>query len=450
MKKLLLGIFALVFTLLSVVALSACSQWDNPYESYDKNGDHLSVRYVANGGTFNSDSNAMVDVHPIDGVSEIFIIPPESPLRDKSKCTVSHPNDYKFAGWYVAIPVTDENGTVLDANGDPASESGKEPAYTAGARWNFETDKITVDTSKEYSASEPALTLMAMWIPKFTFEFYEVKVDGTTSLIASESAISLSLPKWSNGKLNSMDFPTISGKTFDAAYLDATLQNQITDSTVSGEIDYEKGVAKESTVKIYTTWKEGNWFKIETPSQLITNAKSDGCYMIMNDLDMSKELWPAIFSQRVFNGKFEGNGHKITGIKASQIGSDAFKAQTYGIFGTISSKAAFSDITFENVSFTVAGALNSAAFGLLAADIESGATLTNVSLSGELIIASTVFSDFVANLASFEIGLVYSDGYYSGVTANVTCRHQNAEDQAVKDIVINVNDDGTVDFVIPE
>ena len=450
MKKLLLSIFTLVFTLLGVVALSACEQWDNPYESYDKNGSYLSVRYVANGGTINSDSKAMVDVHSIDGVSEISIIPPESPLRDKSKCTVSHPNDYKFAGWYVAIPVTDANGTVLDENGEPASKSGKEPAYTAGPRWDFETDKITVDSEKNYSSSEPALTLMAMWIPKFTFEFYEVKEDGTSSLISSISAITVSIPKWSNGKLNSMDFPTISGKTFEAAYLDETLENQITGLTVSGEIDYEKGVAKDSTVKIYTTWMDGSWFKIETPSQLISNAKTDGCYMIMNDLDMSKELWPAIFSQRVFNGKFEGNGHKITGIKASQIGADAFKLQTYGIFGTISSKAEFSDITFENVSFTVSGALNPASFGLFAADIQESATMTNVTLSGELIIAPSVFKDFVANLASFEIGLVSGSGYYDGITASVTCRHQNPDDQAVADIVINVKENGTVELVIPE
>lgn len=450
MKKLLSRILASVLILITAAALTACAQWANPYEQYDEEGNYLTVRYISNGGTFNSDSTAISDVIPIDGVTSVKLIPPESPLRDKSQCTVSHKSDYRFAGWYIAEAVADGEGNLLDKDGNPIAESGKEPAYKAGARWNFETDSITVEAGKDYSAKEPVLTLMAMWIPKFTFEFYFVNGEGEPELIGTKDSITVNLPKWSNGRMNLMDVPEVSGMTFEAAYADAELTEAITSSGVSGEIDYDKGVAKESTVRIYTTWREGTWFRIETPDQLISNAKADGCYNIIADLDMSGEMWPTVFSQRTFSGCFEGNGHTVSGIHASQIGSSAYKLQAYGIFGTIASKARFSDISFSDVSFTVSGAMNTCAFGLLSADIQAGATMENVSLSGKLLLAPQLFTGFGATLDRFSIGLVTAGGYYNGIEADVTWEHQNPEDPAASSVTVTLKTDGTLSIVLSE
>jgi len=319
-----------------------------------------------------------------------------------------------------------------------------------GARWDFDTDSITVDPDKNYSATDPVLTLMAMWIPKFTFEFYSVNADGEQALIGTVESITVNLPKWSNGRLNLMDFPTVSGMTFEAAYSNPELTEAITSASISGEIDYEHGVAKESTVRIYTTWREGTWFRIETPDQLVSNAKADGCYEILADLDMSGEMWPNIFSQRSFSGKFEGNGHTISGINAKQTGSSAYKLQAYGIFGTIASKAVFSNVTFSDVSFTVSGAMNDSYFGLLSADIQAGATMENVSISGKLLLSSQLFSGFSDLIDRFNIGLVTADGYYDGIEANVTWEHENPTDSILNAVSVILNDDGTLSLSLSE
>ena len=50
MKKILLLIIAATLLVAAAMTLSSCKSWDNPYEAIDKEGDAISIRYLANGG----------------------------------------------------------------------------------------------------------------------------------------------------------------------------------------------------------------------------------------------------------------------------------------------------------------------------------------------------------------------------------------------------------------
>lgn len=431
--------------MIGALAITSCSKWGNPYNQYDKAGKNISVKYLANGGIINSGADALVDIFAKNESGNFQLLPPESADRGKSQVTLSHSLDYQFAGWYIAVPVVDENGNALDADGNLVSESGNEPAYTAGKRWDFETDRLTVDLDKKYSANDPALTLIAMWTPKFTFEIYAKDSNGEWQIITTKDAIAIALPKWSNGKINMMDFPAYPDKTmtFKAAYHDAEMHNPINSPSISGEIDYEHGVIREPIVKVYTEWYEGTWFMIENAAQLYSNARPSGNYILTSDIDMTGENWPVAFSQRVFQGKFYGNGHKISNISANQQAN--YKRDSYGLFGSISSTAEFHDITFENLSYTVSGALNEASYGLIAGQVAEEAIFENVTVTnGKLILSEQLISDVTmsSNLKNgmFDIGLLFGYGTADIVSQNTTCELET-ENASVE---INVTADGVI------
>jgi len=446
MKKTAFRFLAVLFILLTAtLTITSCSQWDDPYEGFDKAGYNVSVRYLANGGIINSGADTVMDSFRVE--SSIALIPPESAERGKSQCSLSHKSDYRFAGWYVAVPSTDSNGNPLDEDGNLTSESGKAQAFTAGRRWNFDSDRVELDVTKDYSATEPVLTLMAMWIPKFNFEFYAEDADGNWEIISTVQAMTLELPKWSNGKINNMGVPERNGYTFMGAYYDEQKANEITSPTISGVIDYEHGVAAESTVRIYTVWSEGSWFRIANGDELISNARDNGNYIILSDIDMQGKAWPKNFSQKTFTGKFFGNGHKISNVTATQRGE--YKHSAYGLFEAIGAGAEFHDLTLENISYTVSGSLNAASFGLFAGEIADGAVFNGFSISGgELIFSDNLFEDFIGNITdgSFNIGVIAGLGTVSFTYTDVTCSTADPE----SGITIIVSDTGDVSFVFPD
>lgn len=448
MKKIALRCLTVLAVIVCALAITSCSKWGNPYNEYDKDGKNISVKYLANGGIINSGADAVVDIFSKNETGSFKLIAPESEERGKSQVTLSHGYDYQFAGWYVALPVVDADGNALDSDGNPVSETGNDPAYTAGKRWDFENDRVTVDNDKTYSANDPVLTLIAMWVPKFTFEIYAEGEGGEWQLIVSKEAVALNLPKWSNGKINMMDFPAYPEKdmTFKAAYYDEDMTSTIESSYITGEIDYEHGVAVNSTIRVYTEWYEGTWFMIENAAQLYSNARPGGNYMLLGDIDMSGENWPVTFSQREFTGKFYGNGYKISNVSANQQGN--YKRDSYGLFGSIGTAAEFLDITFENISYSISGALAEQSivyYGLFAGEVAEGASFENVTLSGgKLILSDELINDVTMSIklknGMFEIGQLFGYGTASVNATNLSCVLQTEN----ANVQISVSEDGGV------
>jgi hypothetical protein len=119
-----------------------------------------------------------------------------------------------------------------------------------------------------------------------------------------------------------------------------------------------------------------------------------------------------------------------------------------GVFGRIMPTAKFENVTFENVTYKLNAATRfvGGQFGLFAGSIDSGATLKNVTVSGELHIG-----DIYANYTYYAVGLLCSNVdalTFDGLTYDISL----VLDEVVSGSshtyphVAVVEDDGTVTF----
>ncbi len=421
MKKLLKIICSTAIVTAAVTLFTACGNWNTPYDTLDKDGYTVSVRFDANGGMFAGTNDVyVVDVFHADD-QNIRLLEPNDAKRGKDAFEIAR-SQYQLAGWYRTRELrTNEAGEALDDYGNLCSESGLSQGYIYSGKWDFEKDRLNTDNSKATS-SEDTLVLYAAWIPYVNYEFYSFNPQtqqyeqfGSTYL-----AIDLSLPTWNEktGKLNYGNFPTVSGMTFDKAYLDAEKTQQITADLVAN-VDEARGILdQDKTVKIYTEWLDGEWFHIYDAKQFYDNAKLDGNYVLHADLDFSKAIWKSNLTEKEFTGSIIGNGHKISNINATQTASVQDRQEYGGLFGVIGSTAEIRDVTFENVSYTVKAGTRApeAYFGLLAGNIAEGAVLENIQISGTLKLSDERYQ------TKYNFGLLYGMGVYGDIdVSGITC-----------------------------
>lgn len=444
MKKITKNIILSALLIAAMLCLCACSDnWEAPYASLDQEGYNVSVRFDANGGMFAGTSDvSVVDVYSLsggitnsDGSVSFYLLSPDNELRAQGAYSISK-NGYFLAGWYTERTLrVDENGNPLDEYGVPTSQSGREQGYTYSGLWAFDEDVLTVPADGSYTAETPVLTLYAAWVPYINYEFYAVDADnGTSEYIETVRNIDMVIPQWSEktGKLDMNDFPERDGYTFDSAYLTEDLSEPLTETIYGkeGYVDFETATVSAESVVIYTTWMEGNWFKIYTPEQFYNNTRLDGNYLICADLDFEGSVWSPTFVKGKFSGKIYGNGHTISNLNVTQ----ADNSQVYaGLFGTLESGAVIEDLTLENVSFTIAAGsrMQGATFGLLAGSISAEAVLSNVTVTGTMYISENCYP------SEYTIGLLCGSGSTNGVTYSIDC--QTAEDNTDK---ISVSVDG--------
>ena len=247
MKKIMIK--ALCAILLMAFAMSAIACGGNSiYDDLGEEGYGIRVRFNAGEGAFVNDTQNVTiveaysadDVVTVNGKTGIRILEPGDPARGQDGIfKISYSDDkvlYFPAGWYTGRTET-ENG------------------YTYTGRWDF--DKDVIDPN---SLENGELVLYAAWIPSFTYEFYSQNENGSFELIGSKRKIDLTLPKWNERKeeWKMNDLPEVEGKIFEAAYLDEGLTQSVT-GTIDGDkdyVDYERGVAKASVIKVYMTWTE--------------------------------------------------------------------------------------------------------------------------------------------------------------------------------------------------
>lgn len=421
MKKLIKRMIVAALAVATVSTLASCSQWDTPFDKLDESGSNVSVRFDVGDGMF---AGATTDVFVIDvfnptnfqtnssGEHEIPLVAPDSPLRGDSAFEVSR-TGYFLAGWYKERELrTDDEGNPLDDFGQLTSVSGLAQGYTYNGKWDFETDTLAIDPDGDYSSENYAMTLYAAWIPYYTFEFYSA--DSSTPY-ASVSTKELAVPQWKDGALSMKNFPKIDGKTLDGVYLDNAHTQLVTDS-ITGAVDYEHGVSLTPTVKVYTTWRDGNWYKIENVQQFLSRASSDGSYEILADLDFAGRTWPRAFTRDAFTGTILGNGHKFSNITVEQTDTKLIYS---GLFASVADTARMENVSFENVSFNLrAGSvMTGAAIGAFSGSVASLAEFENVSFSGTF----AVYPDVNTFNDSCSYALAVGTGNLpEGFTANVS------------------------------
>ena len=406
------------FVLLSVFAvflLTGCGGTGNQYESNNSDGYTVSVKFDANGGEFTTSVYSIVDsFNPsllkvnANGKAEIALIPTDSSLRsDKFTATK---NGCFLAGWYATCTESvDENGTTV---------------YSYSDKWNFETDVLEIDPNGEYDSKTPVLTLYAVWAPLFQVRLLD---KGTNNVVGSYSfdpslVPDIKMPAWDEktGEMNMGKLPAKSGYTFVKAYTDAEGTQEITEAVIKhpGVLNESDGTVTNPVLDLYVDWKEGEWYRISSAEQFIKKANLNGCYEIMADLDFTDKVWPTVFMHGNFGGKIVGNGYSFKNINLTQTNNSKTNA---GVFGAITESAAISDLTFDNVSFTIeAGArLSGTTFGILAGSLSESAAISNLKLQNSVL---TIDSAWRHLTDDFSVGLVCGRGNDTAViTENLTC-----------------------------
>ena len=223
--------------------------------------------------------------------------------------------------------------------------------------------------------------------------------------------IEINLPEWNltTGKMDMKEFPARDGMTFEAAYLDEAMTTPA-EGKVSGAVDYTTGtVESDGTIRLYTTWMEGTWFRISTPKQLYDNARLGASYIIEADLDFTNTLWPTVFSTGDFTGTILGNGHTISGVTVLQGDNSKING---GLFGVLTASASITDLKLENITFRmVAGSrMQSPNYGLLAGTVHNGATLSGVTVTGTIEVGKDCYRP-----NDYNLGLLCGAGTIEGI-----------------------------------
>lgn len=445
MKKTLKIIMAAGLLIAAILCITACGNWDPPYVELNKDGYNVSVRFDVGDGLFAGiDDVFIIDAFNLeeqtsaDGMKQLHLLAPDDPRRGISALTPER-TGYFLAGWYTErSPRTDANGNPLDDYGVPVSESGRPQGYIYSGRWDFENDTLPVDPNGSYSSENPVCTLYAAWIPYFTYEVYAYQGDGTYEKVAASQSINLEVPEWNEktGKLDMKNFPKREGYTLKLASLSNSLLTPM-DEPVMGEsfVDYETGTTSVSSVSVYTLWEEGEWFQIYNAEQFYNNARLDGNYILMANLDFTDTVWPPALTRGKFTGTILGKGHTISNIDVIQSDNSQL---TGGLFGALDTGASIGNVRFDNVRFTVSAGsrMQGAAFGLLAGSIAEGVTLENITVSGTLLISENCYPQ-----DNYLIGLLAGSGTADIDISSITCAV--AEEDSAR-LSIEVDDDGSV------
>lgn len=408
-----------------LLILAGCAPEATPYEQNDADNYCVSVKFDANGGIFTTNTSVIVDSWnpeqlPREGIA---LLSPDDPRRGNDAFTAVN-NGYFLAGWY--------------------AQRGESDTYAKP--WNFETDRLTVDPDGTYTSAEPVLTLYAAWVPLFEVEFCDLAsgevLDRYTFNPLVESA--LTVPAWDEetGAIEMYKFPERSGYTFRKAYLDAQGTQAVEGETLThtGTVDVATGTAENPVMRVYLDWTEGEWYHIYNVEQFLDNASVSGSYELHADLDFEGEIWPSSLMYGNFSGTIRGNGHTVKNVTLEQTNNSKVNA---GLFGHLTETASITDLTFENVTFTIKAGTRMAgtSFGLFAGSISAGAKIEGVAiLDSRLLIHSGCYfgSD------DYTIGLVCGMGSADIDPAGITCE---ATGDNPENVVITLDGtDVTVEF----
>ena len=439
MKHLNKAILLAALCLAALLCASGCSAEKTPYEVNNDQQYNISVKYDANGGIFTTNTSVIVDSYNLaelaknaSGKAEIALLSPDNAARGNDAFSAIK-NGYFLAGWYAV------RNEVAGGEAD---------AYTYADRWDFAADRLEVDPNGTYSAETPVLTLYAAWVPLFEVEFYDRASGELISTLTLDPTVkqTVTLPAWSTetGAIDMHDFPEKKGYTFASVSADASGEQVLEGETFThpGKLNTENGSAEQSVAKLYIDWTEGEWYRIYTAEQLSDNASLTGHYEICADLDFADEIWPTSFMYGNFSGEIKGNGYTFKNITVSQTNNSKVNA---GLFGHLTEDASITDLTLENVTFTIEKGtrVTGASFGLLAGTISKDAALNGVAIKNSTL---QIDSGCYFGVTDYSIGLVCGMGDDSVIeTAEITCVSTGENPDSVK-----ITTDGntvTVEFV---
>lgn len=302
------------------------------------NYDHL-VTFNYNYG--NLDANCPDQFVGVNDGSLLLIYPGDNEGRLKKQEVAG----LYLEGWYTA---------KLDEDGNPIKDENN--FVQLDRKWNFTRDTVTED-----------ITLYANLVKRIKLEYVDRAtgnvidfIDGIPGAVRTEPKIA----------------PKKNGYTFTGKYY----ANQTGDELFAWPHTFG-----ETDEKCYVEFIEGRWNIVRTAKELknaLRNTANPNVYLA-NDIDFAgeDEAWVTYG----YSGEFNGNGHKISNISVSvDYAKDVFLYSA--LFGKLGANAYIHDVEFENVVMTYDSARELAGIklSLFAEEIELGAKLKNVKVSGEL------------------------------------------------------------------
>ncbi len=409
MKFKFLSLIMMIATIAALASLTSCST-KTEFDELDDKGYTISVKYEAGGEDLKDIGSNVIDVFNPSNYEENSEGKIEITLTDPSvgRVDLSRPLQ-RIIGWYQHREFK---------NGKDDTEG-----YIYSDPWDFESDRLVLDKDGEYTSSENQLVLYAAWVPYFTFNIHIVDENNNVTLSETLQSIYLDVPKWEDGKstITMGHFSSRDGYTFDKLYLDPDLTALVSESTVSGVVDYDKGILESEVVNLYTTWQQGEHYRIYEPKEL-RQVPNDGICHIMNDLDFSDTPWPLNYTK--FKGTIYGNGHTISNISFKT----SYASNSHGMFSELSDGALIKDLRFENVTHTIdVGSVKTGySFGLFAGKISAGATIENVTITGKILFGTNC--NYLSEFSDYDIGAFAGSGTPSGIdTSGVTADLTDSE-----------------------
>ena len=429
---LLIGLGALIIAGIVLIAVFAGKA--SYFDDYAKDGYTVSITFDSNGGTFKGSDSSVIDLYNPEQAGEdgIKLLAPDDTRRDKNNALTVTKAGYFLAGWYT-------ERTLIDANNPDAG-------YTYSGKWDFENDRVQLDPDKTYTPEESALTLYAAWVPYYNYEIYAENENGETVLISTASAINLTIPEWAEGgvSLEMDNFPARAGYTLaEVYYLDGMtkVEASVTEGGkkfISGQWDEATATSLTPTIKLFTTWQEGERYRIYTTDDLRKNADAEGYYEIYADLDFSEVEWPTAFANGKFNGKIFGNGHVISG---AYVESTSRSRISNGLFSSLGENAYIENLEIQNITHKIdlMSVAPGSTFGLLAGSAADTAEFNNVKVSGKLLIGDSCAS--LAGSSDYTINKLFVGGNSTGIDCDIVVEKANL---STKTFDIKVDDEGNV------
>lgn len=228
--------------------------------------------------------------------------------------------------------------------------------------WNFKTDRVTENITLFVTwQREKAINIVYGENNSQSYVFRIIE-SATSNNLFNRNDLETVAPKWQ-------------GHSFYAYYFDEDYNK---------ELKYPYDYTENPVETLYAKYIEGDWKIIKSISDLSGIGANTNVWLDA-DIDLSTyrgNIFPVNYS-----GEFNGNGHKISNYTFSKSTSRGSANCYAGLINTLTSGAYIHDVALENFTLNVSfnepnndGATN--AIGLLAAVVQEGARLQNVTISG--------------------------------------------------------------------
>ena len=425
LKFILLGALA---CFAAAFSLAGCDQNKTVEQIKTEKNLNAQITYYANGGMFNNVPQKTEISLWLDASKKAypFNIPSDnkemnassSHTIDKGSMVVSREN-YIFDGWYYPI---------LDDDGNPA--------------FSEATQSIVLDEKVDFSQLVQAgdhLHIVAKWIVKqkveihlvtdvaFTATIEEIKdnehvkdSNDTIKMITKEVADGEIVALRTYGERDSLvrldvsDHPAkdAEGVTFVGFYSDKECTNLL-----SGSALQLQPTDSDQNQVVYAKYIEGSWSIIRNPSDvallLFEPTGKQANYYLTNNVDMSE--YSALSPLREFAGRLQGNGFTISNLKVQSSADSVVNAGKNSIFGVLKEGASFTDVTFENWTYTIdtnPQTVSSLFTYLFWTEISGNVDISGLKIQGGALTVKKAQSAVLGNLPWNEAEEEYEDNHF--------------------------------------